>query len=359
MSIVDLIILFASGLAMVMALGLLVRPLYFRNVVLAGILALLGFLTFLLYLLHSQKVYEYPILFFFQIPVVLTLGPLLYFYALSLTGDKDEFKKKDILHLFPLLIVTLYMIQYFLYSPNIQRKIVYELINQNKQIALRAILTVSAFSPIAYILAPIIRIILKIRKSNPVEKTIVMLLTFLIIWLITGIVGIGVTIALDFPVLKYLNLFVSLVILFFYLLGQRYPYFLQYGTVHVRNGSYSSKSYLNGLDLENLGKQLNLIMVKEKLFSDEDLTLPRLSSALGVTPHQLSQYLNQHHNKNFNNFVNGYRIEEAKKLLISEPERNTLSIALSVGFNSYSAFHSAFRKETKLSPAAYRKKKVK
>ena len=75
-----------------------------------------------------------------------------------------------------------------------------------------------------------------------------------------------------------------------------------------------------------------------------------------MTQHQLSQFLNQHYNKNYNNFVNSYRIEDARKLLVDEPERNTLSIALAVGFNSYSAFHSAFRKVTGISPAEYRKK---
>lgn len=63
MSIIDLIIIFASGLSMVMALGLIVRPLYFRNVVLSLVLALMGFVTFSLYLLYSQRVYDYPILF--------------------------------------------------------------------------------------------------------------------------------------------------------------------------------------------------------------------------------------------------------------------------------------------------------
>ena len=212
--------------------------------------------------------------------------------------------------------------------------------------------------PVIYIVAPLIRIIKKLRKGNPAETKIIYLFSVLCIWLIAGIVGIGGTIALSFPVLKMLNLFISIVILCFYLLGQRYPYLLQYGTLHDGNES-NSKSLLNGLDLENLSKQLVMIMEKEKIYCDEDLSLPRLSQALDVTPHQLSQFLNKHYNKNFNNFVNGYRIEEAKKVLIEEPARNTLSIALAVGFNSYSAFHAAFRKATGFSPAGFRKKRVK
>ncbi|OHD66857.1 MAG: hypothetical protein A2176_12370 [Spirochaetes bacterium RBG_13_51_14] len=358
MSIIDLIIIFASGLSLVMALGLIVRPLYFRNVVLAIILALMGYITFSLYLLHSQKVYDYPILLFFQVPVELCLGPLLYFYVLSLTGDKDRLSRRDIVHFVPLLVVGMYLIPYFLYTPNVQREIIFEMLNQSKHIMLRVVFTASVFLPVIYIAAPLVRIVLQLKIGNPAEKKIVSLFTFLIIWVITGIVGVGGTIALSLPVLKIINLFVGLVILCFYLLGQRYPYLMQYGTVHVGGESYS-KSYLNGLDLNSLRKQLIAMMEGEKLYCDEELTLPKLSEALGVTQHQLSQFLNQHYNKNFNNFVNGYRIDEAKKLLIDEPERNTLSIALAVGFNSYSAFHSAFRRTTGVSPAEYRKKNIK
>lgn len=358
MTIIDLIIIFASGLSVVMALGFLVRPIDFRNMVLAVILALMGFITFSLYLLHSQKIYDYPILFFFQVPVVLCMGPLLFFYLESLTGDRDRLHRKDILHFAPLLVVTLYLLSYFLYTPNVQREVVYELINQNRHIMLRIIFTGSVLSPILYIAAPMVRILLQLKKGNPAEKKIVLLFSFLVIWVITGIIGLGGTISLSLPALKIINLLVSMVILCFYLLGQRYPYLVQYGTVHVATAeseSYS-KSYLNGLDLDNLGKQLNVMMTKEKLYCDEDLTLPRLSQSLGVTQHQLSQFLNQHYNKNFNNYINSFRIDDAKKLLIAEADRNTLSIALAVGFNSYSAFHSAFRKATGISPAEFRKK---
>lgn len=355
MSIIDLISIFASGLSVVMALGLIVRPLYFRNMVLAIILALMGFLTFSLYLLYSQKVYDYPILFFFQVPVYLCIGPLLYFYIESLTGDKDHLKRHDIPHFIPLLVITLYLLSYFLYTPNTQREIIYELLNQNKHIVLRVIVTASVFSPVIYIAAPMVRIVLQMKKGNPSEKKIVLLLLSLILWVITGIVGIAGNIALSLSALKVISLMVGMVILCFYLLSQRYPYFMQYGTVHVSNESYS-KSHLNGMNLDNLASQLDGMMAKEKLYCDEDINLPRLSQALGITPHQLSQFLNQHYSKNFNSFINGYRVEDAKKLLIEETDRNTLSIALAVGFNSYSAFHSAFRRSTGISPAEFRKK---
>src|SRR4030042_1966467 len=190
-AIIDLITIFSSGLSLVMAHGRIVRPLYFRNAVLAIILALMGFVTFSLYLLYSQKIYDFPILFFFQVPVDLCLGPLLYFYVESLTGDKGRLQRADLIHFIPLLIIGLYLISYFLYSPNVQREILYELLNQKKHIMLRLIFTASVFMPVIYIAAPMVRIMKEFRKGNPSEQKIVMLFSFLAIWVVTGIVGIG------------------------------------------------------------------------------------------------------------------------------------------------------------------------
>ena len=96
-------------------------------------------------------------------------------------------------------------------------------------------------------------------------------------------------------------------------------------------------------------------MEEEKIYCDEDLSLSRLSKALEITMHQLSQFLNEHHGKNFNSYINSYRIWEAKNYLKEEPARNALSIAYAIGFNSYSAFFSAFKKEEGMSPADFRK----
>jgi YesN/AraC family two-component response regulator len=141
----------------------------------------------------------------------------------------------------------------------------------------------------------------------------------------------------------------------FYLISQRYQYLLQFGSVPSRK-KVQARSYLDRVDINKLETQLKVIMEQEKLFCDERLTLPRLSEALGITTHQLSEYLNEYHRKNFNNFVNSFRINEAKKILVNDLNKNIHDIAYSVGFNSYSAFHSSFKKETGNSPADYRQK---
>lgn len=97
-------------------------------------------------------------------------------------------------------------------------------------------------------------------------------------------------------------------------------------------------------------------MAKEKMYADEDLTLGTLASCVHLTAHQLSEFLNERLGKNFNQFVNEYRVAEARRMLLAEMDRTTLSIAYAVGFNSRSAFYRAFHKLTGQSPGKFREK---
>ncbi len=58
---------------------------------------------------------------------------------------------------------------------------------------------------------------------------------------------------------------------------------------------------------------------------------------------------------NYNNYVNGYRVQEAMDMLLHDPARSVLSIAYDAGFNSKSAFYDAFARINGCSPVEYRK----
>ncbi|PKL38953.1 MAG: hypothetical protein CVV44_08780 [Spirochaetae bacterium HGW-Spirochaetae-1] len=112
---------------------------------------------------------------------------------------------------------------------------------------------------------------------------------------------------------------------------------------------------LKGIDEEDVKARLLSLMELEKLYCDEDLSLKRLSGLLDMQPHHLSIFLNNKLNVNFNVFINQYRIGEALSMMQSEQDRSLLSIAFAVGFNSKSSFYEAFKKQTGMSPARYRK----
>ncbi len=114
-------------------------------------------------------------------------------------------------------------------------------------------------------------------------------------------------------------------------------------------------SNLNDLIRNRLLKTMEL----DKIFLTEDLTLTMLAKELETSPQQLSEYINNNLNMNFNSFINRYRIEEAKKILAEDPERPVLNIAYDVGFNSISVFYNAFLKCEGIPPAKYRKYSIK
>jgi AraC-like DNA-binding protein len=99
----------------------------------------------------------------------------------------------------------------------------------------------------------------------------------------------------------------------------------------------------------------------EKLYTDPALTLKSLAELLSIPSYQLSQLINQKLEKNFTEFINEYRINEAKNLL-SNPENvneKIESVAYDSGFNTPSAFYSAFKKFTNTTPSQYKKENLK
>ncbi len=106
-------------------------------------------------------------------------------------------------------------------------------------------------------------------------------------------------------------------------------------------------------------KQLLLASMEEdKLYLDDSLTIHSLAKKLNTNSKYLSQLINKDFNKSFVVFVNEYRIEEAKRLLILD-EKKLLSIegvGYESGFKSKSTFNTAFKKFTGETPTSFLKK---
>jgi AraC-like DNA-binding protein len=96
-------------------------------------------------------------------------------------------------------------------------------------------------------------------------------------------------------------------------------------------------------------------MEHHKLYLNPDLDLSTLVTFIGSDQRTVSHVLNQRLHKTFNAFVNHYRVEEVKRLMLDPKNRHlTLSgMALECGFNSQSTFQRVFKQSTALSPKAY------
>jgi AraC-like DNA-binding protein len=109
-----------------------------------------------------------------------------------------------------------------------------------------------------------------------------------------------------------------------------------------------------GFDLK---EKLLDTMTNKKLYLDHELTLAQVAGYLDVPVHQLSQVINEKMKRNFFQFINTYRVEEAKALLVAQKSREDklIKIAFDSGFNSLSTFNRVFKDITGLSPSQFRK----
>jgi AraC-like DNA-binding protein len=105
-------------------------------------------------------------------------------------------------------------------------------------------------------------------------------------------------------------------------------------------------------------RRLEHLMTVERAYRREGLTIGSLSAELGVPEHRLRQLVNEGlGHRNFNAFLNRYRIEEAKAALADPEQREVpvLTIAMDAGFQSLGPFNRAFKAATDLTPTEFRR----
>ena len=107
--------------------------------------------------------------------------------------------------------------------------------------------------------------------------------------------------------------------------------------------------------MAELNEKLKTLIHSEKIYLENDLSLPKLAEKLAATSNETSFLINEMYQDNFYNFINKYRIEEAKTLLLSDrySQLNILGIAFESGFNSKTTFNTTFKKYIGLSPTAF------
>ncbi|MEO1242792.1 MAG: helix-turn-helix transcriptional regulator [Pseudomonadota bacterium] len=118
---------------------------------------------------------------------------------------------------------------------------------------------------------------------------------------------------------------------------------------------FSRTPILTDAHMARIAAKLISALNTARLHAQSDLSLRKLSDVTGVTKNHISETLSQHLEVNFFDFVNRYRVDEAKRLL-AETDETVLAIGLEVGFNSRSTFNAAFKKHGGSTPSAYRAK---
>ena len=123
----------------------------------------------------------------------------------------------------------------------------------------------------------------------------------------------------------------------------------------------TSNKYIDKRIATDEASQLNLklktVMNKEELYKNANLKSSEIAKKIGLSTHQFSQLLNDNLGKNFALFVNEYRIEAAKIMLLNNNKLTLEAIGYECGFNSKSTFFSTFKKLAGTTPANFKTQK--
>ncbi len=320
-------------------------------------------------------------------PIDLLYGPLIYLYVFQLTSPVNNGAVKgNYWHFLPALIGIVLLLPFFLLDGSAKLELTETLRkggamenDTSHAVLIELGFTLFMLGTIAqmglYFLFSIKRLIAHSKKVknefSDVDK-------ISLLWLRNLLLGLGCIIFLYlgdqfFPDLMGMNILgdlitVTVVILIYTMgyLGLRQPAIFTSAFISQPTGTEKSieqvdeKYRRSGLDKESsliFLDELTRYMEVNKPYLEGNLVLPQLAQQLGISANYLSQIINEQLNVNFYDFVNGYRVEEAKRLIRSAGQEtiNILNIAHDSGFNSKSAFYTAFKKATSMTPTQYLK----
>lgn len=346
-------------MALILGIGQLIRPQNgTRNILAASLLFCLGFIHLITFSQREDFFFEHPFLVGIQIPLFTFLGPLFYLCFMRILNPPFKATAKHLFHFIPTLITFILLAPYIFLSP-LEKKIS-QLEYMSGKAALwetfpNNLVILIFVSTLIYILLPLTSIMPLFKRNLLLGKPIILTALGFILCFSLTLLFVIIYQFYESAILKEgVAIFYTCWIIAIYLVNQKYPSFLTTVTDNISSAKYQ-KSQLTHINTGKILSQLEKLMLEQKLYLDEELTLPMLAKNLSLTTHQLSEILNHNLNTNFKNYIKKYRIEEAKKLLIEEPTQSILTISLDAGFRSTSTFNSTFKKEEGLSPMEYRK----
>jgi AraC-like DNA-binding protein len=322
-----------------------------------------------LYYFHFKGIdFKYPHLLGIALPLPLIHGPLLFLYAGSLTNYFQKWKPIYLLHFLPVIIFYGNYINFFISSGQEKIEFVKKLTVKPDIFQLfffpAVILSGFSYIIITFLLfrrhrRNILNNLSNFNEENNLHWLRNLLIGLLVIWLVVLFDNVVLDSSLADPVI-YVS--VSLFVAFIGFFG------LRQGNIFMNlpNGSLPaestaeeqqrySKSGLKEEHAAEIKQLLPKLMEEKKLFLDENISLPQLAGMLNIHPNYLSQVINERFQKNFYDFINSYRVEEFKRIVALEKNKNKtfFALALDCGFNSKASFNNSFKKITGTTPSEF------
>jgi AraC-like DNA-binding protein len=314
-------------------------------------------------LIYSGKVIYLIHLFRLDSPLHYLMGPTVYFFTLSTLKLEFKFKRIHLLHLLPFFINCIEFLPYYLNTATFKVNN-YESLMAHGTVVLPLQYLLKTISMFAYFVAQLYLFkkyhVKKLHNNKSNQYQISWFILYLggqFILTIAGLIDHLSGLHLFGDPYQFIVKFTAFFLYFIMIALLFFPSIL-YGNIVVEKEikeKYSHSKLSNEVKIDILNN-LNIYMKGEdKPFQSEKITMAEVAKFLKISTQQISQVINEKTDLNFNDFVNSYRIEEAKKMLLS----NTFSkltidaIAQKSGFHSKSAFYIAFKKHTGNTPKEF------
>ncbi|MGB5819943.1 MAG: helix-turn-helix domain-containing protein [Saonia sp.] len=261
---------------------------------------------------------------------ILIVGPFLWFYGRLLLGREKRLGPKNGLHLLPFGLFVLLCA----YIPNTHNFISYGIY-------------IMVFTHLASYILISTKLLLKHRTYTGKQ---------LWAWYRNLIFGVGLVWLFYMGHLSGIFPFYIGGAIFFSLLVYILSFLL------LKKPVFTLEKYRNStIDIHTSQRHIQRIknlFKEEHSYLNNDLNLNQVAEKLSISPRELSQVINENEHKNFSEFVNGYRIQKAKRLLVDPgyAQEKIATIAYDCGFGNVTSFNLAFKAETESTPSQYRNK---
>jgi AraC-like DNA-binding protein len=315
---------------------------------------------------------------FFPRNFSMLLPPLAWFYLKSQFNSDFRFRRSDLVHAAPFSVYIIYHLIVFVQGSDFVEKwketVHFPLGIDYLETVLKFILQGLYFFK-AYRLFQQYRTWVPTQFSNVETVSFSWFRNFLLAFFATSVTGWAMTLAdlwldLDFWHDWWDELFNAGLIYYLCIAGyaqtqpRRLHFELAAGAEDspVSTLALSEKAEkISETEIEGWRSQIERLMAAEKPWLDPELTLTELARSMQTNPSILSAAINRAFGKNFNDFVNEYRVEAVKQVLRDPAfsHFSLLGIGLECGFNSKSTFNRAFRKATGVAPSGWADSKSK